>query len=158
MSGELGMKTKLVSMCLLGVNCAYNGESIRSEAVCALRDQAILIPVCPEQLGGLTTPRDMARIVGGSGEDVLDGKARVVTYKDDNVTEQYLKGGRESLKLAHLYGVTEAILKAFSPSCGCGEIITDDFNDKCPGDGTTTALFKRNGINVITELDIEGKE
>jgi uncharacterized protein YbbK (DUF523 family) len=152
------METKLVSMCLVGVDCAFNGESNKSEAVCALRDQAILIPVCPEQLGGLTTPRDMARIVGGSGEDVLDGKARVVTYKGDDVSGQYLKGGEESLKLAHQYGVTEAILKALSPSCGCGEITTEDFDATCPGDGTTTALFKRNGINVLTELDIEGRE
>lgn len=152
------MEIKLVSMCLLGVECAFDGSSIKSESVCTLADQAILIPICPEQLGGLTTPRDEARIVGGSGEDVLDGKARVLTYKGEDVTDQYLKGGRESLKLARQYGATEVILKAFSPSCGCGEIVTEDFNDKCLGDGTTTALFKRNGINVLTELDIEAKE
>lgn len=150
------MEIKLVSMCLLGVDCAFDGRSIKSEAVCALRDEALLIPICPEQLGGLPTPRDMARIVGGSGEDVLNGKARVVTYKDGDVTQQYLKGGEEALKLARMYGVTEAILKALSPSCGCREILTEDFDDRCSGDGTTTALFKRNGINVLTELDIEG--
>jgi len=147
------MKRKLVSACLLGVDCAFHGKANTCEALCGLGDDVELIPVCPEQLGGLTTPRDRARIVGGSGEDVLDGKAHVVTYQGDDVTPQYLKGGEETLKIAQRLGATEAILKAYSPSCGCGEIFTEDFKDKRPGKGTTAALLERNGIKVQTELD-----
>ncbi|MBW1800657.1 MAG: DUF523 domain-containing protein, partial [Deltaproteobacteria bacterium] len=98
------METKLVSACLLGVECAYHGASNRSEGVCALLSEMTLIPVCPEQLGGLATPRDRARIVGGDGGDVHDGKAKVVTDTGRDVTTQYLKGGREALKLARQYG------------------------------------------------------
>ena len=146
---------KLVSACLLGVECAYSGESNRCDYLIEKLKGELIIPVCPEQLGGLTTPRDRARIVGGDGNDVLDGKARVITCKDEDVTLQYLKGGQEVLKLARLFGIEEAILKAYSPSCGCGLIFTEDFSDKKPGDGTTTALLKRNGIKVTTELDHE---
>lgn len=144
---------KLVSACLLGVECAYNGESNKCEYLIEKLKGERVVPICPEQLGGLTTPRDRAVIVGGDGKDVLDSKAKVMTHKGDDVTLQYLKGGQEALKIAKLLGVDEAILKAYSPSCGCGLIFTEDFSDKKEGDGTTTALFKRNSIKVTTELD-----
>jgi uncharacterized protein YbbK (DUF523 family) len=146
---------KLVSACLLGINCAYHGgNNLCPELVEKLKDEQI-IPICPEQLGGLTTPRDRARVVGGDGKDVLKGKAKVKTFNENDVTEQYLNGGQEALRIAKLFNVEEAILKAYSPSCGAGEIFTKDFNNKKQGDGTTTALFKENGIKVYTELDFK---
>ncbi len=147
------MAPTLVSACLLGIECSFKGEHNRCDYLVDKLKGEEVIPICPEQLGGLTTPRDRARIVGGEGNDVLDGSAKVMTYKGVDVTPQYLKGGDEALKIAQLVGAKKAILKAFSPSCGCGEIFTEDFEAKKPGDGTTVALFKRNGINVTTELD-----
>jgi uncharacterized protein YbbK (DUF523 family) len=149
-AGEL---MKLVSACLLGCDCAYHGGANTCEALIEKLKGERVIPVCPEQLGGLTTPRDRARIVGGEGEDVLGGSAKVVTCKGVDVTAQYLKGGEETLKLAKLFGADEAILKAFSPSCGCGMIFSEDFSEKKQGDGTTTALLKKHGITVRTEID-----
>ena len=144
---------KIVNACLAGVSCTYKGTNNLCPKVVDMVKQGQAIPVCPEQLGGLTTPRDRAVIKGGDGNDVLDGKAKVVTYKGNDVTSQYLKGGQESLKIAKFFGVNEAILKANSPSCGCGKVFTEDFKDKKEGDGTTTALFKKNKIKVTTDLD-----
>lgn len=144
---------KLVSACLLGINCAYNAKSNKCDFLIKKLKNEQIIPICPEQLGGLTTPRDRARIVGGDGNDVINGKAKVITNKGEDVTKQYLKGGQETVKVAKLFGIDEAILKALSPSCGCGMIYTEDFSDKKPGNGTTTAMLKKNGIKVTTELD-----
>ena len=144
---------KIVSACLLGEKCAYHGSSNKDDALIEKLKGEEIIPVCPEQLGCLPTPRDRARIVGGDGNDVLDGKAKVVTHKGKDVTAEYLEGGKEALEIAKKAGAKEAILKAFSPSCGCGKIFTEDFSEKKEGDGTTTALFKRNGIKVSTEED-----
>lgn len=144
---------KLVSACLLGINCAYTGKSNKCPQLIKKLKGKNIIPICPEQLGGLSTPRDRARIVGGDGKNVLDGKAKVKTFNDKDVTKEYLKGGREILKIAKMIGAKEAILKAYSPSCGCGQIFTEDFLGKKRGDGTTSALLKRNGIKVTTELD-----
>jgi uncharacterized protein YbbK (DUF523 family) len=143
---------KLISACLLGCDCAYHGKANTCELLIDKLKGEPVIVVCPEQLGGLSTPRDRARIVGGVGSDVLDGKAKVMTYKGSDVTAQYLKGGEETLKLVRLFGVEEAILKAFSPACGCGEIFTEDFSRHKKGDGTLTALLKRHGIKISNEL------
>lgn len=146
---------KLISACLLGIDCAYHGKSNKADnLVDKLRDDFI-IPICPEQLGGLTTPRDRARIVGGDGNDVLKGKAKVITNKGVDVTSQYLKGGEETLKIARIFGVKEAILKAYSPSCGKGLIFAENFSNKKEGVGTTTAILEKNGIKVKTELDYQ---
>jgi uncharacterized protein YbbK (DUF523 family) len=146
---------KLVSACLLGIECAYHGEANKCQYLIDKLKGEQVIPICPEQLGGLTTPRDRARIVGRDGNEVLNNKAKVMTYKGKDVTPQYLKGGQESLRIAKMFKVDEAILKAYSPSCGCGQIFSEDFKNKKEGDGTTTALFKRNGISVTTELDYQ---
>lgn len=146
---------KLVSACLVGFNCRYdNGNKLDKNLLKSFKEGK-LIPICPEQLGGLTTPRDRTRIVGGDGEDVLKGKAKVMTYDGKDVTKQYLKGSQESLKTAKILGIKEAIFKADSPSCGCGKILSEDFSKKIEGDGVTTALLKKNGIKVKTEEDFE---
>lgn len=148
-------KSILVSACLAGIPCRYDGtrknEDKKAEALVA---EGKAIPVCPEQLGGEATPRPLGGIVGGTGEDVLNGKAKVLNQKGEDVTKEFVAGAKEVLKLAKLIGIKEAILKSKSPSCGCGEILALDKNLEkyfIPGDGVTTALLKRNGIKVKTE-------
>ncbi|MBA7597415.1 NAD(P)H-hydrate epimerase [subsurface metagenome] len=145
---------KLVSACLLGVNCRYDGQNNLNEKVMRLVEKEVLIPVCPEQLGGLRTPREPMRIIGGGGSEVLDGKARVINRSNKDVTENLVRGAEETLKVAKSSGVREAILKARSPSCGCGKIHSGTSPDRLvEGDGVTAALLKRSGIRVITEDD-----
>jgi uncharacterized protein YbbK (DUF523 family) len=110
------------------------------------------IPVCPEQLGGLSTPRNPAEIVGGDGEDVLDGKARVIDNQGRDVTDAFIRGAYETYRIAKTIGADEAILKEKSPSCGSCWIYDGSFQGKKkPGVGVTTALLKRKGIKVISE-------
>ena len=145
---------KLVSACLVGIKCRHDGEDALERRVVELAESGELLPVCPEQLGGLPTPREPSRIVGGDGSDVLDRRTKVVTESGRDVTENFIRGAEESLKLARSFNAREAILKTGSPSCGSGEI-HDDFTERLrKGDGVTTALLKRNGIRVITENDV----
>ena len=146
---------KLCSACLLGLECRYDGksnlENASEQLLQEFRDGAI-IPICPEQLGGLPTPRSGSRIYSGDGNDVLDGKSKLITDDGQDVTQQYIRGAYEALKIAQELGIKEAILKQKSPSCGCG--YTYGGSTKrilIEGDGVTTALFKRNGISVKTE-------
>ena len=141
----------IISACLIGINCAYHGKSNLIESLLHDLEPGELIPICPEQLGGLTTPRDRARLVGGDGWAFWKEMADVVTVHGENVSQQYRRGGLEALKIAKLFSVGRAILKANSPSCGCGGIFNETVSDVVPGDGTTTALFKANGIEVVSE-------
>jgi uncharacterized protein YbbK (DUF523 family) len=110
------------------------------------------ITVCPELLGGFSTPREPAEIVGGNGEDVLDGKAKVVEKSGSDVTELYIKGAYATLRKAQEVNATVVILKEFSPSCGSSMIYNGEFKGKkIVGNGVTTALLKRNGIQVVSE-------
>jgi uncharacterized protein YbbK (DUF523 family) len=136
----------LISACLLGIDCRYDGGNCRSEEALGLIDSVDLVPVCPEQLGGLPTPRPGADIHGGDGYDVLDGSARVVSDDGTDVTAEFINGARQVLKIARLYGASTALLKQRSPSCGCGQICRG--TDVVPGDGVTAALLKREGLQV----------
>ena len=130
---------KLCSACLLGIKCRYDGKSKPNDKVIALLKNEILIPVCPEQLGGLSTPRNPA-------EQTCN---KVITNDGNNITSNFKKGANEVLKIAQLYGVKEAILKQRSPSCGCGQIYDGTFSKTLiEGDGVLTALLKRNGVKV----------
>ncbi len=141
----------LISACLLGVNCRYDGGNSRDENAISLHQSDELIPVCPEEAGGLPTPRPAVEIVGGDGNDVLDGKARVLTADGVDKTEEFLKGAQFALELAQSQSATSVILKSKSPSCGCGEIYDGSFSRTLiSGDGVTTALLKRHGIEVIS--------
>lgn len=134
----------LVSACLLGVPCRYDGKSVPCEGVICLKERAQLVPVCPEQLGGLTTPRTPAERRGES----------VVTRDGRDVTAQYRRGAQEALRLARLFGCTKAILKSKSPSCGCGLIYDGSFSGKLiPGEGVTARLLRENGVDVCGEMD-----
>ena len=145
------MKKILVSACLIGVNCRYDGDNSCDENVVNRMKTDELIPVCPEEAGGLPTPRPPVEIVGGDGNDVLDGKAKVMTADGEDKTEAFLKGARHALQLAQSQGATCVILKSRSPSCGCGTIYDGSFSGTLTsGDGVTTALLKRHGIEVIS--------
>jgi len=147
--------TKLCSACLLGINCKYDGTNNLNNKVVELSKKEVLIPVCPEQLGGEPTPRPSSGIYGGTGADVLKSNATVRTINDGkDVTKYYTHGAEEVLKIAKMFGTKEAILKARSPSCGCGQTwqLDEKFvNHIVKGDGVTVALLKKNGIKIITE-------
>ncbi len=142
----------LVSACLLGINCKYTGDNnLDVELVNKLKKQGI-VPVCPEQLGGLTTPRLPAEIQGGDGLDVLSGRAKVIRNDGVDVTEAFIKGAEETLKIAETLGLTKAILKAKSPSCGNKIIYDGSFTGKkVTGQGVTAALLTSKGIEVFSE-------
>jgi len=137
----------LVSACLLGVPCRYDGQAKPCPAVLALMDRHTLIPVCPEQLGGLPTPRNPSERRG----------RRVVSSAGADVTAAYRRGAEETLRLARLYGCEAAILKERSPSCGSGEIYDGTFTRTLtPGDGVAAALLRARGIRVLGETEIPG--
>lgn len=147
----------LVSGCLCGVNCKYDGGNNLNEKVLKLLQEGKAIPVCPEQLGGQETPRVAHEIIEGDGALVLDGKARVKgTDEDDDVTGEFIKGAIETLKIAKAVDAKVAILKARSPSCGKGIIYDGTFSgSKKPGNGVAAELLLRNEIKVYTEEELE---
>jgi len=147
---------KLISACLLGIRCAWDGkDNYKSDKAIELLNSETLIPICPEQLGGLKTPRIAQEIQGGTGEDVLDEKRKVLNRNGEDVTEEFIRGAEETLKIARLFHIKEFIGKSKSPSCGCGQIYDGTFSQKLiDGDGVTTALLKRNGIRVISEENL----
>ena len=140
----------LISSCLLGINCRYDGGNNRAKMLDKMIQEHQLTPVCPEQLGGLPTPREPSNIINGDGRDVLDGKARVINIIGEDVTQAFIKGARETLKIAMLFGVEKAILKARSPSCGLATPYCE--SNSGSGPGVTAALLISNDIEII-EID-----
>ena len=136
---------KIVSACLAGINCRWDGESRPCQKVIELVRQGKAIPVCPEQLGGLPTPRIPQEQNG-----------KIVFRKDGiEVTAQFEKGAEEALKIALIANCDEAILKSKSPSCGSGKIYDGTFSGKLmEGDGVFAKLLKENKIKVYTENEI----
>ena len=135
----------LVSACLLGVDCRYCGTGLFNEAVYKLKNNHNLIPVCPEQLGGLTTPRNPVELVNGQAVD----------KEHNDYTAQFEKGAEETLKIAKLLDCTTAILKSNSPSCGYGKIYDGTFEGNLTdGNGVTAAKLSENDIKVMTEMEI----
>ena len=141
----------IVSACLVGLRTRYDGGRLApDEVLLRLARLGQVIPVCPEQLGGLATPREPAEIVGGDGQAVLLREARVLTRDGRDVTEEYIAGAQEVLRLAQLAGVRRAILKERSPSCGSSCIHDGTFSQKLTsGWGVTAALLRREGIEVL---------
>lgn len=135
----------LCSACLLGVCCRYDGKSKGNKKVLELAKSEALIPICPEQLGGLPTPRPQTELKDG----------RAIRKDGSDVNELFQKGATESLKLARILGAKKAILKQRSPSCGSGQIYDGTFSGNIiEGDGITTALLKANGIEVVSEEEL----
>ncbi len=139
------METVLISACLLGVRCRYDGASKPLAEIEALRQQYHLIPVCPEVFGGLPTPREPAERQG----------ERVVTRSGQDVTDAYRRGAEETLRLAQLFGCRLAILKEKSPSCGSGERYDGTYSGTLTaGNGVTADLLLQNGVAVLGESQI----
>lgn len=145
----------IVSACLCGINCKYNAGNNLNEKVLKLFKEGKAIPVCPEQLGGLSTPRVCHEIKGGDGGDVLEGRAKLINLESKDSTDKFLKGAYETLKIAKEVGAKKAILKSKSPSCGFGVIYDGTFTgNKIKGNGVTAELLLRNHIQVITEKEL----
>ena len=135
----------LVSACLLGVMCRYDGQSRPDEKVVGLLKNHVLVPVCPEQLGGLSTPRCPCEIQGD----------RVMSRDGDDQTAEYEKGAQEALRLCRLFSCEAAVLKAKSPSCGLGCVYDGTFSGTLrPGDGVTAHLLQKSDIPVYTEKNL----
>jgi uncharacterized protein YbbK (DUF523 family) len=145
----------LVSACLLGTCCNHQGEASRRPSVVALRETHRLVPVCPEVAGGLTTPRPAAEIVGGDGDAVLAGRARVRTASGADVTGAYRRGADQAVALALAAGARRAVLKARSPSCGSRRIYDGTFTrTQRDGPGVTAAALRRAGVEVVSEEEL----
>jgi uncharacterized protein YbbK (DUF523 family) len=140
----------LVSACLLGRACRFDGkDKLVRELLDALRAEgAETVPFCPEEAGGLGTPRPAARIVGGDGEAVADGRARVVNDRGEDVTGRFLDGARKAVEEALRNGCAVAYLKERSPSCGCAQVHTAEGIAR--GCGVTTALLRRAGVATVS--------
>ncbi|QYA40510.1 DUF523 domain-containing protein [Macrococcoides caseolyticum] len=144
----------LISSCLVGHPVRYDGRSKTHEVMMRLIDMKKAIHACPEMLGGLTVPRAPAEIVGGDGDDCLDGNARVVTIHGTDVTAEFIAGAKQTLQYCIDYNVSIVVLKADSPSCGSDQIYDGSFNGKLKtGSGVTAALLRRHGIHVISEAE-----
>ena len=136
----------LVSNCLLGCTCRYKGDGCRNEEILKLAKNHTLIGVCPEQAGGLETPRAPAERRGN----------KVISNTGKGVTVQYKKGAETALFLAQLNNVDFAILKSNSPSCGKGIIYDGTFTGgKCPGNGVTTDMLLAHNIPVFNEEELD---
>ena len=132
----------LISGCLLGLCCRYDGTSKPNDNIKALSEKYYLIPICPEQLGGLPTPRDPSEIIGERG----------VSCTGIDVTAEYRRGAAEALRLSQLFGCKKAILKERSPSCGFGRVYDGSFSGRLvDGDGVSAALLAANGIEIFGE-------
>ena len=142
------MENVLISACLLGVSCRYDGLSkpLDAKIIENLRSRYHLIPICPEIFGGLPTPRIPAEI---------QADRRVLRKDGKDITDEYKKGAKEALRLAKLFDCKLAILKERSPSCGSGVIYDGSFTgNKINGDGITAELLKKEGIRIIGESEL----
>lgn len=136
----------LISACLLGVNCRYDGGGKLIDQIDKLKEIYNLIPVCPEVYGGLQTPREPA--------EIIDGK--VINREGEDISENFTRGAEETLHLAKLYNCKYAILKERSPSCGFGQVYDGTFSGNLiKGNGITAELLSKNGIKIIGESQID---
>ncbi len=140
------MESILISACLLGCSTRYKGDGKLIPEIEELKEKYHLIPICPEQLGGLATPRDPAEQIDG----------RVITCAGADVTEAFNKGAAEALKLAKLFGCNTAVLKERSPSCGFGTVYDGTFSGVLTeGNGVTADLLSKNNIKIIGESAVK---
>jgi uncharacterized protein YbbK (DUF523 family) len=160
---QLGVSVKIptegrivVSACLAGVACTHEAEAKTREWAVQLVASGRAVLVCPEVAGGLPIPRPAAEIVDGDGADVVAGRARVVSEEGSDVTENYLAGARVAVEAARGAGARLAVLKARSPSCGCGEIYGGGFiKNVREGDGVAAAMLKGEGVEVVSDDEVE---
>lgn len=148
----------LISSCLVGLKVRYHG----GDALC--NDQIIdkwskegrLVSICPEVAAGLPIPRPSSEIIGGSSQDVLQGKAKVLTHTGIDRTETFIKGAYLALSLAKKYNIKMAVLKKNSPSCGNTSVYDGSFTGMIiQGAGITAQLLTENGIKVFNESELK---
>lgn len=145
----------LVSACLLGLNAKYDGKSNAHALIQKYSSAGKFIPVCPEQLGGLPTPRSPVEIIGGTGQDVLLGRCVAQGQTGEILTPQFIQGATEVLKIVRMVKVTAAILKERSPSCGVNHIYDGSFSHGIiPGQGVTAAILKDANIPIYSEEEL----
>lgn len=136
----------IVSACLAGFNCRHDGANSYDKLITEMVFSRKAFPVCPEQMGGLPTPRPAAEIKNGDGNDVINEKAKIITIYGDDITDRIIKGSEEVLKLAKMIGAKEAVLKEKSPSCGVTKIYIN--GEIVEGMGVCAAMLKREGIEI----------
>lgn len=141
----------IVSACLAGASCRYNGRHARHEAVTHLLRDGKALPLCPEQLGGLATPRAKAELHRGDGRDVIAGTASVVDVSGADVTDSYLKGAVELVRLARACGARKAVLRDRSPSCAARRVAVD--GRVGAGRGVAAALLEAEGFELFTPVE-----
>lgn len=142
---------------MLGINCRYDGSSALNKELIEFLNSKNLnpIPICPEQLGGLPTPRKRCEIAG-DGFGVLSGKDKVYAEDGEDVTAYFIKGAEEALKIARIANVRIAILRSLSPSCGVDKIYDGTFTGKVKnGCGVTATILKMDGIEILSEKELE---
>lgn len=145
-------KNLLVSACLVGINCRYDGKNQKNLNVMQLAKYYNLIPMCPEQLGGLSTPRLASWFIKGNGVDTNKGLNNMQNENGKNVSKNFRNGAKETLKICKLLNIKNAVLKEDSPSCGLKKIyLKKKLTD---GKGVTASLLIKNGIKVISEDEI----
>jgi len=153
------MEKILVSACLLGAKVRYHGGDATSDhpLLERWRREGRLVAVCPEQEGGLPTPRSPAEIVGaGAGRGVMARVARVRSASGVDVTDAYRRGAEQALALARQHHIRVAILKDASPSCGSATVYDGTFTGtRVPGAGVTAALLAAHGVKVFSDLEID---
>ena len=138
-----------VSACLAGINCKYSGGNNFNQKIFDMVKEGKAIPICPEQLGGLETPRNPAEM------RIIDGIQHVIDNKGNDLTKQFEKGAKEVIEFAKQLGVKSFILQPRSPSCGIGKIYSGNFDGKLvTGNGILVELCKNNGIEAINCEDI----
>lgn len=141
-----------VSACLLGFKCRWDGEARPCAKLIELYRNGQAVPVCPEQLGGLSTPRTPSEVKNGDGGRVVAGANFVFSKTGQDVTKNFMKGAEQALETAKKFGAKEFVGKAKSPSCGHGLTYDGTFTGKLvKGDGVTVALFKKNNFKISTE-------
>ncbi|MCP4218772.1 MAG: DUF523 domain-containing protein [bacterium] len=155
-------ETILISTCLLGILCRYDGRrtgSVLSPAALQyLKERYHLVPVCPEQLGGLPTPRKPVEIQGGDGIDVVNNRASVQSQDGEDYTEQFLVGARFVLDIARITGATKMITQKNSPSCSADNIYDGSYSRACKkGYGVCAAFLKAHNFQLI-DIDAFEKE
>lgn len=138
----------LVSACLAGFRTRYDGEDAFDERVKALLASGKAVAVCPEQLAGLPTPRPPVEFATGDGESLLDGAGRILDAVGADISDTFVRGAMEALRIALLYGITRAILKDGSPSCGVTYVYSG--GSRRAGRGVCAELLERNNIGVMT--------
>ncbi len=154
-----------ISGCLGFFNCRYDGSGFNDYDLAGLEtylkeryqtDYIEFIPVCPEQLGGLTTPRVPAEITGGKATEVISGKAKVITREGKDVSDAFLRGAKEVSALAEKVSIRVFVLKENSPSCGSKKVYSGSFNGKLiPGMGITSAFLRQKSIEILPDNCIE---